>query len=161
MHSVKGSHAQSVFKYRAYRPDNCIRFFFFFYEQIVEIKQKQLLFVRISGENLQINLRVFSVSFQLGLSARLRPFMSLSQRPLWVCLCVHITFIFCLHSAVISRCLQTSHSIYNKQEESAWYLIILSAACWHVNISDTFSQKKQVRSASRGMFLESVERSLL
>lgn len=89
---------------------------FFSCKQRVEIKQKQLLFVRLSGENLQINLPVFPFPFQLGLSARLRPFMSLSQRPLWVCLCVHIAFIFCLHSA-LNR-LQTWHDVYNKQRKS-------------------------------------------
>lgn len=85
-------------------------------KQRVGIKQKQPLFVRLSGENLQINLPVFPFPFQLGLSAHLRPFMSLSQRPLWVCLCVHIAFIFCLHSA-LNR-LQTWHDVYNKQQKS-------------------------------------------
>lgn len=71
-----------------------------------------------SGENLQINLRVFSVSFQLGLSAHLCPFMSLSRCPLWVFLCARTTFIFCLHSTLNGHRRQTSHDVYNKQEKS-------------------------------------------
>ena len=74
-----------------------------FREEGFEIKQKQLLFVQLSGENLQINLPVFSFFFQLGLSALPHPFMSLSQCPLWVYLSVftsHLYSVYTLHPTV-------------------------------------------------------------
>lgn len=87
----------------------------FLSEQRVYIKHQQLLFVWLSGENLQINLGVFPSSFQPGLAARLHPFMSLSGRPPWTRLGARTTFIFCLLSAPNSWCLQTSHDVHTKQ----------------------------------------------
>lgn len=79
-------------------------------KQRVEIKQKQLLFVWLSGENLQINLPVFPLPFQLGLVCS------------FSCLCLSVPHdsvsVFTPHSYSVCTLHSALHDVYNKQQES-------------------------------------------
>lgn len=95
----------------------------FLCKQRVEIKQQQLLFARLSGENLQINLPVLPSPSSWASLLVCVLFMSLSRRPRWAPRSVcshHIQNVFTL------RPQQAANMDVDYKQQKSWCVLSLS-----------------------------------